>query len=209
MGNGETGDGSIRLEAPIWRDKVSISFGRIDEVTADALVCPYDGSFFSTSLEGELLIIKFGDDPFRKAKEAESHFKGSLREIGLKGEVHIPPGYSVATGVGLEGSSVKKIIHTNISNTGESKSQDPVRLAVGNSLEVAESTAEVKTVAVPLFGEITPETFRPRLLSIIGGIKDYFKDRPDSKIEKVILVVNADDNEKNRNKIESILSSQN
>lgn len=182
----------------------SFEFGRIDQVVVDAVVCPQKTFNDSDSLERQLLEVRYGREPFDKAREMGERFKKDLQKIGIKGEIDLPSGFSVATPVEKEGLGVKRIIHTNIAE--KEGVSDVVRLAIGNALEKAAEDPDIKTVAIPLFGDINPQTLRPRISSIVGGIRDYFAERPDSTIERVILVINADDTRENARRVMKILS---
>ncbi|OGM24349.1 hypothetical protein A2715_02440 [Candidatus Woesebacteria bacterium RIFCSPHIGHO2_01_FULL_39_32] len=193
-------------EMPTIRDRFDFTFGRIDEVLADALVCPQDSSFSGKSLEAELLQNKYGSNPFTEARERYREYIDGLQRIGEKGVKNLPIGFARATQVGGNDLGIRKIVHVNV-DSGVGQTTEVLREAVSHSLREASLDPEVRTVAVPFIGEITPESLRKYIPAIARGVRQHFELTPDSGVEKVLLVVNADDNEVNRTQIEEILSS--
>lgn len=195
-------------EMPTIRDRFDFTFGRIDEVPADAIVCPQDSSFSGkATLESQLLVNKFGELPFKEAQALAQERIEGLRRLGYR-DRSLPSGFARSTEVTENDLGVREIVHVNVdSEVGQTA--EVIREAVSHSLREASLDPEVRIVAVPFIGEITSESLRENIPAIAKGVQEHFGLTPDSGIENVLLVINAENNEKNRSEVANILASIN
>ncbi len=190
-------------EIPLEDRKIQFVFGRIDEIGADALVCPQDPKFRGSTQEAELLKIKYGADPFSEAQEMYTERMMGSRRIGERGIRDLPSGFARVTEVGANKLGVRKIVHVVVESSGNGAE---VEEAARSALLSASLDSEVKTVAIPLMGEITAYSLRGNIPAAVRGIEGHFRLTPQSTIENVFLVVNADDTPANRSQIEEMIS---
>ena len=162
-------------EIPLEDRKIQFVFGRIDEVGADALVCPQDPKFEGNTQEAELLKLKYGVGPFTEAQEMYTERMAGLRGTGERGIRNLPHGFARVTDVGANELGVRKIVHVVVESSGNGAE---VEEAAKNSLREASLDPEVKTVAIPSLSEITANSLRENIPAVRRGIEEHFKLTP-------------------------------
>jgi O-acetyl-ADP-ribose deacetylase len=114
------------------------------------------------------------------------------REAISKGPIKV--GEAVATGAGkLATRGVKYIIHAAAMGAGAGASERSVREATLSSLRVAEQLA-VKRIAFPALGAgVGGYEVRDCAKTMLGAVRDYATQNPNSAITEVIFVLWSDE----------------
>ena len=187
-------------------ERLTFNLDQIDKVHADAVVCPQNGTFSGDgSVEKGLLRDAYGNEPFN---EAEKLAEDTIHEMNKTGErkSKLPMGFARYAEVPKNNQGVKEIVSVNFESVDEGGPEAAIAAGVTSALREASLYPEkgIKSVAIPLPGGLP---IQDSVKAVYAGMQDHFESTPGSTIERVVLVVNGDDNESNRQQLQSILSS--
>lgn len=187
-------------------EKITFQLGRIDEVHADAVVCPQDSRFAGEgSQEKQLLMSKYGIETFEEASKISNEYLDDLNRSGQRRQ-NLPMGFARSTNVGENERGVKEIVHVNFNSQGEGTPDETIKTGVANALREASLYPKkgIESVAIPLPGGVG---MAEAIKAVCQGVENHFTYTPHSTLKKIVLVVNGDNNEQNRQELGSMISS--
>lgn len=163
-----------------------------------------------TEFESPEITLK-GDSATTAEARAKAYLDSNPKDVSTDGNyVGVPLAFATGTTSG-DLKRIKSIIHVNNMRVDKQPpcDEDVVRQCVGSVLAVADVEG-LESVAFPAMGTgVWGMTMADSISGTVKGIRDYFREiNPDSKIDKVSLVIYAQPTLANASELKGIMANE-